>query len=323
MPSILLTNYYTKPLLDIVHSVIPSSFEVISIDEASKECIIKKASGADYFIVGGRIKIDRDIINAAPQLKMIQRTGVGLDSLDIQLLKEKNIPIYVNEGINSQSVAEHAVMLILSVTKNLTNINTLLKSGIWKKHESGIRNFELKNKTIGLIGLGNIGILVSKMLRPFGINIIYYKRNRLYEKDEKNLGITYKTFQEVLEMSDIVSLHCPFTRETRKMIGAVQLSLMKKGSFIINTSRGKLIDEKALIENLKSGHIRGAGLDVYEQEPIPKENELLTLDNVILTPHISGITYESYKSMIQGAFNNIELFEQGKLDYIESKKIVY
>lgn len=322
MPSILLSNYYTKPIIDIVKSLVPDGFDIIFLDNTSKEDVVKKAKCADYFIVGGRTKIDAEVIGAAPKLKMIQRTGVGLDAIDLEVLKANDIPIYLNKGINSQSVAEHTLMLILSITKNLSKTDALLKAGIWKKHEIGICNYELKGKTVGLVGLGSIGLLVAKMLKGFGVTIIYYKRNRLPSNQEDDLGITYMSFEHLLNQSDIVSLHCPHTKNTEKLIGKKEFSMMKKGSFIINTSRGTLIDEQALIRNLKSGHLKAAGLDVYEQEPISKENELLKLENVILTPHISGITHESYKNMISKAFDNIVLFDEGKFDLVASKKIV-
>jgi len=321
MPSILLTNYYSQELLSIVKQTVPEGFDIISLDEATQQNVISKIHNAEYLLVGGRIKIDEKVLSAATKLKMIQRTGVGLDSLDFDAVKIKNIPVYVNPGINARSVAEHSIMLLLSVLRNITNVDSIIKSGTWKKHELGIQNNELFGKTVGLIGLGNIGTHVAQMLKPFGVKIIYNKRTRLREETENNLGITYSSFDDLLKQSDIISLHCPLSNGTERLIDWEQLSLMKKGAIIINTSRGKLINEQALIEHLKSQKLKGAGLDVYEHEPLSSESELLKLSNVILTPHISGITKESFESMMNEAFANIREFEKGNIDIIESKKL--
>lgn len=321
MPSVLLTNYYSSALLSIVKKVVPDGFDIISLDEPTQENVIKKIPGADYLLVGGRTKIDEHVFAAADRLKMIQRTGVGLDSIDLDAVKKKNVPVYVNQGVNSRSVAEHSVMLLLAVIRNLTAVDTIIKSGVWKKHELGIQNHELFGKTVGLVGLGNIGVHVARMLQPFGVKLIYHKRTRLSEEEEVNLNIRYSAFMDLLRESDIVSLHCPLSKDTEKLIDEKAISLMKKGAVIINTSRGKLIDEAALIYHLKNGHIKAAGLDVYEQEPILKNNELLKLNNVILTPHISGITYESFESMMREAFNNIKHFEEGSQNLIECKRL--
>lgn len=321
MPSILLTNYYSQELLSIVKQVVPEGFDIISLDEATQKNVISKIQNAEYLLVGGRIKIDEKVLDAATKLKMIQRTGVGLDSLSFEAVKKKNIPVYVNPGVNARSVAEHSIMLLLSVLRNVSNVDSIIKSGTWKKHELGIQNNELFGKTVGLIGLGNIGTHVAKMLKPFGVKIIYNKRTRLSKETESNLGITYSSFDDLLKQADIISLHCPLNDETERLIDRDQFSLMKKGAIIINTSRGKLINEEALIQNLKSQKLKGAGLDVYEQEPLSSNSELLKLSNVILTPHISGITKESFETMMVEAFANIQEFEKGNTDVIESKKL--
>ena len=321
MPSVLLTNYYSPPLLSIVRESLPNGFDLIPLDEPTRDNIIKKAPDADYFLVGGRLKIDQEVIEAAPHLKMIQRTGVGLDSIDLAVLKEKGIPLYVNPGINARSVAEHTLMLILAVMRRLTIVDATMKSGKWIKHELGIQNHGLFGKTIGLIGLGSIGLHVAEMLRPFGVNMVYNKRAQLSAKDEITLNLSFRSLPDLLAEADIVSLHCPLTKETEKIIGWDEFSLMKPGAIIINTSRGKLIQEDAVIHYLKSGHLKGAGLDVYEQEPVSSDNELLSLANVVLTPHISGITYESFDEMMREAFRNIELFEGGNFASIEDKKL--
>lgn len=321
MPKILLTNYYSSEVLEVVKSALPSGFELIALDKSGREEIISKAGDADYLLVGGRTKIDKSILDAAPKLKMIQRSGVGLDSLDIVEIKKRNLSIYVNPGVNARSVAEHTVMLILSSLKNLTKVHNTLASGVWKKHELGILNHELYGKTVGLVGLGHIGQAVAQMLQPFGANVIYHKRNPLSPDEESELCVHYADMDTLLSTSDIISLHCSLNAETQSIIDAKAISMMKNGVVLVNTSRGKLMDETVLIESLKSGKVGAAGLDVYETEPFSENNPLLKLENVILTPHISGITYESLRSMMQEAFSNMEAFEKGNQNSIEKKKL--
>ena len=322
MPTILLTNHYNEIPLSIVKGALPKGFKFISLDKATKEEIIKKAAEADYFLVSGRLPIDREVIEAAPRLKMIQRTGVGTDMLDMEVLKEKGISVYVNMGVNARSVAEHAMMMILSVIRRLTIVNRNVKNGIWQKQDTGVQSNELGGKTVGILGMGNIGRNLAEMLKGFNVKIVYYDMYRLNPYREKELDVEYCTLNEVLKRADIVSLHCPLTPETRKIINEDTIAIMKKGVIIINTARGGLIDEAALIKALEQGHIKGAGLDVFEKEPPEKTNPLLKFDNVTVSPHMGGLTYEAFQSMMVGAMENIKLFEEGNEEELESKKLI-
>ncbi|MBU5436658.1 2-hydroxyacid dehydrogenase [Tissierella sp. MSJ-40] len=321
MPTILLTNHYSNNPLFIMEKEIPPGFDLILLDKSCKEELIEKASKADYLLVSGRIPIDEQVINAAANLKMIQRTGVGIDMLNIEVIKEKGIPVYVNQGVNSRSVAEHTIMLILSVLRHLPLADSSIRMGNWFKQELGVECNELYNKTVGLVGLGNIGIEVAKMLKVFGVKVLYYKPSRLIAAKEKELNIDYRHLTELLKEVDILSLHCPLNSETEGMIGIKEITAMKPGSIIINTSRGRLIVEEELINALRTGHIRGAGLDVFSEEPLSKNNPLLGLENVVLTPHIGGVTLEAFRRMMREALINIKFFEEGKMEMIESKRL--
>ncbi len=321
MPFILLTNYYSKNPLRIIEEELPEGFNLILLDKACKKELVEKAGNADYFLAGGRIPIDREVVNAAINLKMIQRTGVGIDKFDLDMLKEKGIPVYVNRGVNSRSVAEHTLMLILSVLRRLPLLDNSVKKGNWLKHELGVECSELYNKTVGLVGLGNIGVEVAKMLQAFGARVIYFGPSRLPNCEEKVLNVSYCSLAELLKEADIISLHCPLNSKTEKMIGSKEIATMKSGSIIINTSRGRLIDEDALINSLKFGHLKGAGLDVYAKEPLYKNSPLLNLDNVVLTPHVGGLTSETFRRMMNNAFQNVRLFEEGKRARLESKRL--
>ncbi len=322
MPVILITNHYNEVPLSILQEAIPKGFRLISLEKATKEELLKKAGEADYFLVSGRLSIDKEVIEVANKLKMIQRTGVGTDMFDMEALKEKSIPVYVNTGVNSQSVAEHAMMLILSVLRRLPIVNANVKNGIWLKQDTGVQSMELCNKTVGIIGMGNIGRTVVKMLNGFDVNIVYYDMYRLDEEKEKALGITYAPLNEVLKKADIISLHCPLTPETKYIINSDTIATMKRGTIIINTARGGLIDETALIRALETGHIKAAGLDVFDKEPPEKTNLLLSFNNVTVSPHVGGLTYEAFKSMMVEAMNNIKMYEEGKSELLENKRIV-
>jgi len=314
MPSILLTNHYEGTPYNILKSNIPDGFELIVLDSPTKEDLLSNAPKADYFLVSGRLKIDNEVLASATNLKMIQRTGVGLDVFDFEELKKRNIPLYVNQGVNAQSVAEHTILLMLACLKKLTIINNDVKNGVWKKQEQGLSTFELSGKTVGLVGIGNIGRKVATILNAFGAKVLYY------DKFAQNCDIAEQVDLEILyAKSDIISLHCPLTNKTRAMVNQESISLMKDNAIIVNTSRGPLICEKDLISAIKNGKISFAGLDVYEEEPV-KNDELLSLDNVITTPHVGGVSYDSFNRMMAEAINNINLFDQGRLNEIEKSK---
>ncbi|MBV5341291.1 MAG: 2-hydroxyacid dehydrogenase [Deltaproteobacteria bacterium] len=322
MPKILLTNYYNSGPLKIVRKLLPLGFTLISLDKPGEEEVIRKISDADYLLVGGRTKINKKILDGATNLKMIQRSGVGLDSIDLDAIRERGIPLYVNEGINARGVAEHTMMLILGTQRRISEVNSMTKSGQWVKHDIGIYCHELYGKTLGLIGLGRIGQHVARMANAFGMRVCYYKRHRLSDPDESELGVEWMDLEVLLSSSDIISLHCPLSTENKNMLSKKEFSKMKQGASLINTSRGGLVEEMALVEALKVGQLATAGLDVFHCEPLPKGHSLLELDNVLLTPHISSITAETFKEMISSAFNNIALFDANKSSMIKAKIVL-
>ena len=317
LKKILFTNRYTGLPLEIVKSVAPQGFRIEMLSEPTAECFAQSVVDADYILAGGRVRIDDAILDNAKQLRMIQRSGVGLDSIDLDSLRRHNIPLYVNQGINSQSVAEHALLLMLASLRRLPVIHRNTVAGIWKKQEQGVQTSELHGKTVGLIGMGNIARKLSVMLKAFGVRILYYDPFRLDAKMEQELMVELKEFAEVISESDIVSLHCPLTDADKGMMNAETISKMKPGAILINTARGGLVDAKALYAALADGRLSFAGIDVHESEPIPAEYPLKSLPNVILTPHIAGITSDSFRNMMAEALRNITLFDQGRLSEIE------
>lgn len=316
---ILLTNHYEGKPAEIIKSAVPDGFELEMLESVSQQELEGKVKEADYLLVSGRLKINRTVLGNAQNIKMIQRTGVGLDSIDLKYIRNHDVPFYVNKGVNAQSVAEHTILLMLASLRNLVEINENTKRGIWKKQAQGVCTHELCGKTVGLIGMGAIGRKVAGMLKAFGAEVLYNDVSKMKQEDENTLGIKFSTREEIIEKSDIISLHCPLTDDTRHMINDRTVNKMKNGVILINTARGGLIDEAALINGIKNGKIAGAGIDVYEKEPVDN-SEVLNLQNVITTPHIGGVTYDSFYQMMYQAMRNIEMFDKGQLQEIEQSR---
>lgn len=322
MPTIVLSNHYTSAPLSIIAEVLPTGFDLVNLTEASREELLKEAKHADYILASGRLKIDALVLDAAPRLKMIQRTGVGLDAIDLDVLRARDIPLYVNQGVNSDSVAEHTLMLILATLRRLPTVHEEIKSGIWIKQGNGVRNRELKGKTVGIIGMGHIGRRVAELLIGFGVKIVYNDVHRMPSDMEDRLGAEYMSFDSLLGCSDIITMHCPLSEASRNLIGSCALSKVRRGCIIVNTARGGLIDEAALAAALNDGTVFGAGLDVFPAEPIDSASPLLKCENVVLTPHIGGVTYDSFKRMMSEAMSNIACFESGEISRIENRRYI-
>lgn len=323
MPKILHTARYTGMPLQIMQMAVPPGFTVKTLDESTYDQLLKEVSDADYFLVSGRLPIDKAVLDAAPRLKMIQRTGVGTEMLDLDEIRKRGIPVYVNAGVNARSVAEHTITLMLAALKRLPQINAETHNGVWKKQQQGVTTNELYGKTVALVGMGNIGRIVAAMLQPFGVKIIYTDVFRQSEEVESNLGLTYcESFEALLPQCDILSFHCPLTPENTGMLNKDTLSIMKHGAIVVNTARGKLINPVDLYDALLKGHIQAAGLDTHYEEPIKEGYKLAELDNVILTPHIGGLSYEAFQSMMVGAMENIKAFEEGRLEEIVTKRLI-
>lgn len=323
MPKVLHTARYTGLPLEILQHSCPYGFTIKTLDEATYEQLVKEVKDADYLLVSGRLPIDKTVLDQAFHLKMIQRTGVGTEMLDTDEIKKHGIPVYVNAGVNAQSVAEHTITLILASLKRLPQINRQMHDGVWKKQLTGVTTHELKDKTVALVGMGNIGRLVAHMLQAFGAKVLYTDIYQQSKELEKSLGLTYfDRFEAMLPHADILSFHCPMSKESSEMLNRRTLAMMKAGAIVINTARGKLINPDDLYNAVKSGHILAAALDTHYEEPIKNGYKMTELDNVILTPHIGGLTYEAFESMMVGAMENIEAFEQGKLSEIDGKRIL-
>jgi D-3-phosphoglycerate dehydrogenase len=262
----------------------------------SKSDLIRAVADADV-IVGdytSNVAMDEEVLRAAKRCIFIQQPSTGFERIDVDAATREGISVANVAGANTVAVAEHTIMLILACLKKMVLAHEKTKRGEWAQDEMPLYGvFELWGKTLGIIGMGRIGKEVAKRAKPFGPRLIYYDVNRLSPEDEKVLGLTYHSLDEVIAQSDVITIHTPLAPQTENLINAERIAKMKPNVIIINVSRGAIVDEAALAKALKEKRIQGAGLDVYAEEPINAKNPLLDAPNIILTPHIAGATNES------------------------------
>jgi D-3-phosphoglycerate dehydrogenase len=269
-----------------------AGFEVDANPTIDSETLKKIVADYEALIVRGRTKVTKEIIEAGIRLKAIGRAGVGVDNIDVEAAKKKGIVVLNTPEAPANAVAELTIGLLLSLARSISLADRTMKEGKWIKKE--LPGWQLKGKTLGTIGLGNIGERVARIAKAFGMNIIITKRTPPSQELLKELAAKFVPLEELLRESDVITLHVPLTPETHQMIGAREFKLMKDGAFFINTSRGSIVDENALLEALRSGKLGGAALDVYEVEP-PKDLELVKLPNVVCTPHIGAQTKDAQR----------------------------
>lgn len=319
---LLLTNHYEGMPLEILKAAVKEDFELRILPEATREALLDNVGEADYLLVSGRLAIDKTVISKAVKVKMIQRTGVGLDNIDLEALKDVGIPLYVNRGVNSESVAEYTVMLMLAALKRCYQINKQVRSGIWKKQATGLKTGLISGKTIGIVGMGNIGKKVAHMLSGFDAKIVYYDAIKMTDEEESEYKVSFVSLDEMLKNSDIITLHCPYNPSEGPLFGREEFSKMKDGAVIINTARGKLIDQASLVEALESGKISTCGIDTFEEEPLSNDCPLYKYDQALLSPHIAGLSYDAFDAMMTLGVENIRAFDKEEIESIEKNRVV-
>ncbi len=273
-----------------------------------KEEMLKLIKDVDGIIIGID-ELSAEIIEEANALKVISKYGIGLDNIDINMATNKKIVVTNTPTANIDAVVDLTFGLILSLARRIPEANKKTKSGKWEK----IIGKSVWKKTIGIIGLGKIGKQVVKRAQGFEMNILVFRRNIFKDKKfAQKYGIKYVNLEKLLQKSDYITIHVPLNDATRNMISYEELGKIKKDAFLINTSRGGIVDEEALYDALRNNKLRGAALDVYENEPL-QETPLKELDNVIMTPHIGAYTEEAIENMgIQAAQNLIDVLEGRK-----------
>ena len=278
-----------------------------------KEEIIKMGKGSDALLCLLTDKIDSEVMDGiGPQLKIIANLAVGFDNIDLKSAKGKNIMVTNTPDVLTQTVAEHTIALLFAVARRIVEADKFTRAGKYQGWAPLLfLGSDIVGKTLGIVGLGRIGEEIAKrMSQGFGLRIIYYDVFR-HRKSEKELGIQYVSLKTLLKTADFISIHVPLLPQTQHFIGARELKMMKRSAYLINTSRGPVLDEKMLVMTLKNKWIRGAALDVFEFEP-KLTPDLAKLDNVVLTPHIASATEETRSKMAELAARNIIAALEGR-----------
>ncbi|WP_440708636.1 phosphoglycerate dehydrogenase [Herbiconiux sp. YIM B11900] len=307
----------SKPVVLIAEELSPATvdalgpdFEVRTVDGTDRPALLSALAEANAILVRSATKVDAEAIAAAPVLKVIARAGVGLDNVDIKAATTAGVMVVNAPTSNIISAAELTVGHILSLARHIPAAHAALAQGQWKR--SAYTGVELYEKTVGIIGLGRIGALITARLQAFGVNVVAYDPYVTSARAQQ-LGVTLLTLDELLEQSDFITIHMPKTPETTGMIGEEQLAKMKPTAFVVNVARGGLIDEGALQRALENKVIAGAGLDVFTSEP-PKDAEaLLSLPNIIVTPHLGASTDEAQEKAGVSVAKSVRLALSGEL----------
>ena len=293
-----------EEVLAIGRRLLPAGF---TLETVTKADLPAKLPDVEFLLGMEPGWIDDDALLAATKLKLIQLMNVGYDSFNVEGARKARVPVAVNGGANAISVAEHAVMFILALIKRLSYLDQNVRAGKWRGGPMGaLRVHEVWSQTVGIVGMGRIGQNVAARLRPFEPGeIVYYDPVRPSAEREKQLGVRYLPMDELLKVSDIVTLHVPLMPETRNMIDGRALKLMKPTAVLVNTARGPIVDQKALSEALRAGTIFAAGLDVTDPEPPDPSDPLLHLPNVVVAPHIASATVGTRNAMADICANNL------------------
>ncbi len=273
-----------------------------------------KIKEADGLICFPYDKIDKEVIDCAKNLKVISTYSVGFDHIDTEYAKEKKIRVGYTPEVLTDATADLAFSLLLDVSRRISEGDRIIRDGRWKEIFGAFDyvGVDLQGKTIGILGLGRIGSTLAKRAKAFDMKIIYHNRKHVSKTREKSLNAKYVSFEKLIAESDFISIHVPHTKETDQLFDMKILKKMKKTAFLINTSRGKVINEKDLVAALKKKTIAGAGLDVFEMEPINKKHPFVKLPNIVLAPHIGSSTKETRIKMAEITVENLNLGMKGR-----------
>ena len=309
--------FLTRTLHDFALKELKKKFQVkvhtgkIPIPKNTLKSKIKQVDGLICFPYD---QIDKEIIQSAKNLKVISTFSVGYDHIDTKFAKEKKIRVGYTPDVLTNATADMAFALMIDSLRRISEGDRIIRKQKWNQIYGAYDyvGLDLQGKTLGIIGLGRIGKTFAKRAKAFDMKIIYHNRKQISKIDEKKLGVKYTTFNKLITQSDIISIHVPHTDETNQMFNMKIFRKMKKTSFLINTSRGKVVNEKDLVVALKQKIIGGAGLDVFETEPISKNHQFLKLENVVLAPHVGSSTKETRTKMAEITIKNLILGIKGK-----------
>ena len=317
------TVLITRPILEPGFSILKKNSDVVLPERPpAKEELVCLVRDVDALVCHLTDKIDRDVIRAANKLKVISTVSVGVDHIDVEEATKRGIPVAYTPEVLTEATADLTWALILATCRRVVEGDRLVREGKWKGWSIDFMlGHEVFGSTLGIIGMGRIGQAVARRAKGFGMKVIYYSRRRKPEV-EKELGVEYRELDDLLREADVVSVNVALTPETYHLIDERKLKLMKRNAVLINTARGSVIDEKALIKALKEGWIAGAGLDVFEKEPLPPDSPLVKMENVVLTPHIGSASYRTRAKMSEiAALNVVKALRGEKPIYVFNEEI--
>jgi len=276
------------------------------IPPPSREELLDAVEDVDAIYCTLSERIDREVMDRAGKLRVIGTMSVGVDHIDVNYATSRGIYVVYTPGVLTETVADHAWALLLATARRVVEADRIIREGGWEIPwaPTMMLGYDVHGKTLGVVGMGRIGSAVARRAKGFNMRVLYYDIIRRKELEEE-LGAEYVELDELLRESDFVTLHVPLTPKTRGLIGERELRLMKKTAILVNTSRGPVVEQKALTRALREGWIAGAGLDVFEEEPIPADDPLLKLDNVVLTPHIASASHDTRNRMAEYAAEGI------------------
>jgi len=298
----------TEDLYNTVRGYLPADFELVTLAGDTPEEVYRHLPECEVIVVATR-RLDAAMIAAATQLRLVVHQGVGYhDTVDAPALRERGVALAITPDGTATTVAEHAVMLMLAACRHLAFADSELRAGRFHVNALRLKSQTLAGRKIGYIGMGRIGRATALRLREWGTSGLYVDPLALPGTSEAELGVRRVTLDELLAQADIVSLHVPLTQDTRTMIDARAFARMKAGAVLVNTARGPVVDQAALVSALDSGHLGAAGFDVFEQEPVTANHPLARFENVVLTPHIAAATRDTFDAKMSGVFERIRRF---------------
>jgi phosphoglycerate dehydrogenase-like enzyme len=290
--------------------LLPVDWQLSCTDSNDKQDRQAAAADADVAMIIGT-GVDAALLEEAPNLRFVQKLGAGVDNVDPDACQRRNVAVARLQSGNAAQVAEHTLLLMLAALRRLPYFDRRTRAGSWLRAEGRATQRQLAGKTVGIIGLGAIGREVARRLVGFDVDVVYYDIKRPSRDLEAKLAVHFCEFEELLCSSDVVSLHVPLTAETRNMLDARRIGILKPGSTIINCARGGLIDEAALHLALESKEVFAAGLDTFKVEPL-QTSPLFERDDVVVTPHVAGATFENFVKIFERGLRNVELFLAGR-----------
>ena len=308
--TIVVLDAITDGIADRLRALLPEGFELTHGTALGDAHLMEIIAEADYAI-SGQVPVSGAVLRAARRLKLLHKWGVGVDNLDVETARELGIRVARTTGSNSTAVAEFTIGLMICALRHIPHGHLGLQQGEWRNWR-GQSPFLLSGKTVGLVGFGAIGKAVARLLTGFGCTVLYTKPNRLHRDEEARLGVGYAELPDLLARSDVVSLHCPLTPATTRLIDRSALESMKPTAVLVNVARGGVVAERDLAWALRNRVIHAAAVDVYEVEPLPAASPLLHIDNLTLTPHLGAMAADTFEPTVRRMFANIVRVSRGE-----------